>query len=164
MQQKQCTPRRYALHSMNGPMARTVLDSALFLDTMTQRIDSQNLPMPGWEKYPENPYEQIPCQSWQEIARRGQVEGRNETTSYSIAFSSLKCDAVRSEVRKICYRAAAKLSEAGSLLTVAGGGDTVAALAHAGVKDSFTHISTAGGAFLEWMEGKTLPGVAALGG
>jgi len=59
-------------------------------------------------------------------------------------------------------KAAAALSDAGSLLTVAGGGDTVAALGHAGVKDSFTHISTAGGAFLEWMEGKTLPGVAAL--
>jgi len=59
-------------------------------------------------------------------------------------------------------KAAAKLSDAGSLLTVAGGGDTVAALAHAGVKNSFTHISTAGGAFLEWMEGKVLPGVAAL--
>ena len=60
--------------------------------------------------------------------------------------------------------AAANLSDAAALLTVAGGGDTVAALAHAGVKDSFTHISTAGGAFLEWMEGKTLPGVAALEG
>ncbi|GHF20086.1 phosphoglycerate kinase [Kordiimonas sediminis] len=59
-------------------------------------------------------------------------------------------------------KAAASLSDSGNLLTVAGGGDTVAALAHAGVKDSFTHISTAGGAFLEWMEGKTLPGVAAL--
>ncbi|UTW59692.1 phosphoglycerate kinase [Kordiimonas sp. SCSIO 12603] len=60
-------------------------------------------------------------------------------------------------------KAAGELSEAGSLLTVAGGGDTVAALAHAGVKEQFTHISTAGGAFLEWMEGKELPGVAALG-
>jgi phosphoglycerate kinase len=48
------------------------------------------------------------------------------------------------------------------LVSVAGGGDTVAALAHAGVKDQFTYVSTAGGAFLEWMEGKTLPGVAAL--
>ena len=59
-------------------------------------------------------------------------------------------------------KAAAALCDKGSLLAVAGGGDTVAALAHAGVKNSFTHISTAGGAFLEWMEGKTLPGVAAL--
>lgn len=60
-------------------------------------------------------------------------------------------------------RAAGTLTREGKLLTVAGGGDTVAALAHAGVKDDFTHISTAGGAFLEWMEGRTLPGVAALG-
>ncbi len=60
-------------------------------------------------------------------------------------------------------KAAGKLTDEGKLLTVAGGGDTVAALAHAGVKDSFTHISTAGGAFLEWMEGKALPGVEALG-
>jgi phosphoglycerate kinase len=48
------------------------------------------------------------------------------------------------------------------LLSVAGGGDTVAALAHAGVLDAFTYVSTAGGAFLEWLEGRTLPGVAAL--
>ena len=60
-------------------------------------------------------------------------------------------------------QAAADATRTGSLLSVAGGGDTVAALAHAGVKDDFTHISTAGGAFLEWMEGRTLPGVAALG-
>ncbi len=60
-------------------------------------------------------------------------------------------------------KAAGRLTDEGKLLTVAGGGDTVAALAHAGVKDSFTHISTAGGAFLEWMEGKDLPGVVALG-
>ena len=43
-----------------------------------------------------------------------------------------------------------------------GGGDTVAALAHAGVEEQFSYVSTAGGAFLEWLEGKTLPGVAAL--
>ena len=50
----------------------------------------------------------------------------------------------------------------GGLLSVAGGGDTVAALAHAGVEEKFTYISAAGGAFLEWLEGKDLPGVAAL--
>jgi phosphoglycerate kinase len=56
----------------------------------------------------------------------------------------------------------ARLTSEGKLLSVAGGGDTVAALAHAGVEDKFSYVSTAGGAFLEWMEGKTLPGVAAL--
>ncbi|MDA7430307.1 phosphoglycerate kinase [Primorskyibacter aestuariivivens] len=58
---------------------------------------------------------------------------------------------------------AAELSKAGKLISVAGGGDTVAALNKAGAAEDFTYISTAGGAFLEWMEGKTLPGVAALG-
>ena len=57
---------------------------------------------------------------------------------------------------------AAKLTKAGSLMSVAGGGDTVAALAHAGVEKEFSYVSTAGGAFLEWLEGKTLPGVAVL--
>jgi phosphoglycerate kinase len=57
---------------------------------------------------------------------------------------------------------AAHLTNSGKLISVAGGGDTVAALNGAGAADSFTYISTAGGAFLEWMEGKTLPGVAAL--
>ena len=61
-------------------------------------------------------------------------------------------------------RAAAALTRAGSLRTVAGGGDTVAALVHAGVAEDFSYLSTAGGAFLEWLEGKTLPGIAALGG
>jgi len=59
-------------------------------------------------------------------------------------------------------RTAAKLTRAGKMLTVAGGGDTVAALNKAGVGDQFSYISTAGGAFLEWLEGKHLPGVEAL--
>jgi phosphoglycerate kinase len=56
----------------------------------------------------------------------------------------------------------AELTRAGKLLSVAGGGDTVAALALAGVTDQFSYVSTAGGAFLEWLEGRELPGVTAL--
>ena len=59
-------------------------------------------------------------------------------------------------------RYVAERTRAGKLVSVAGGGDTVAALAKAGVKDDFSYVSTAGGAFLEWMEGKSLPGVEAL--
>ena len=61
-------------------------------------------------------------------------------------------------------RHAAGRTGQGKLISVAGGGDTVAALNHAGVADGFTYVSTAGGAFLEWMEGKALPGVEALKG
>lgn len=59
-------------------------------------------------------------------------------------------------------KGAAELTKKGRLVTIAGGGDTVAALAHAGVRDQFSYVSTAGGAFLELLEGKTLPAVAAL--
>lgn len=74
------------------------------------------------------------------------------------AFEIAPFDAGTNEVA----RAAAALTKAGSLTSVAGGGDTVAALRHAGVVDDFSYVSTAGGAFLEWLEGKDLPGVKAL--
>jgi phosphoglycerate kinase len=59
-------------------------------------------------------------------------------------------------------RHVASLSQSGHMISVAGGGDTIAALNHAGVADDFSYVSTAGGAFLEWLEGKPLPGVAVL--
>ena len=59
-------------------------------------------------------------------------------------------------------REAARLVKDGKLVAIAGGGDTVAALNIAGVGEDFSYVSTAGGAFLEWLEGKTLPAVAAL--
>jgi phosphoglycerate kinase len=58
--------------------------------------------------------------------------------------------------------AAAELTGAGKLVSVAGGGDTVAALNQAGAANRFSYVSTAGGAFLEWLEGKALPGVEVL--
>jgi phosphoglycerate kinase len=74
------------------------------------------------------------------------------------AFETPPFDAATVALAKM----AAALTLDGSLVSVAGGGDTVAALNHAGVADDFTFVSTAGGAFLEWMEGRELPGVAAL--
>jgi phosphoglycerate kinase len=75
--------------------------------------------------------------------------GAFETSPFDAATVALACTA-------------AALTKEGGLISVAGGGDTVAALNHAGVAGDFTFVSTAGGAFLEWMEGRELPGVAAL--
>lgn len=74
------------------------------------------------------------------------------------AFETPPFDAATTAVAQ----AVAKATQAGTLRSVAGGGDTVSALRHAGVLDKLSYVSTAGGAFLEWLEGKTLPGVAAL--
>jgi phosphoglycerate kinase len=74
------------------------------------------------------------------------------------AFETPPFDAATAALARI----AAALTQEGGLVSVAGGGDTVAALNQAGVADDFTFVSTAGGAFLEWMEGRELPGVAAL--
>ncbi len=74
------------------------------------------------------------------------------------AFEIAPFDAATIAVAKY----AAECTKTGKLTSVAGGGDTVSALNHAGVADDFTYVSTAGGAFLEWMEGKVLPGVAVL--
>jgi len=74
------------------------------------------------------------------------------------AFETPPFDAATVQVA----RKAAELTRAGRLLSVAGGGDTVSALTHAGVAESFSYVSAAGGAFLEWLEGRELPGVRAL--
>ena len=74
------------------------------------------------------------------------------------AFETPPFDAATVAVAQVV----ASLTQSGALKSIGGGGDTVAALRHAGVADRMTYVSTAGGAFLEWLEGKTLPGVAAL--
>ncbi|MGA1803818.1 phosphoglycerate kinase [Rhizobium sp. HT1-10] len=87
--------------------------------------------------------------------------GRAETLVWNGplgAFEITPFDAATVAVAKF----AAECTKSGKLTSVAGGGDTVSALNHAGVVEDFTYVSTAGGAFLEWMEGKVLPGVAAL--
>ncbi|NBX87296.1 MAG: phosphoglycerate kinase [Bacteroidetes bacterium] len=63
---------------------------------------------------------------------------------------------------RLLAQSAAQLTIEGKLRSIAGGGDTVSALSQAGVAEKFSYVSTAGGAFLEWLEGRTLPGVAAL--
>ncbi len=93
--------------------------------------------------------------AWSEVIAKAKTlvwngpVGAFETTPFDISTSQLA-------------RIVAAATEEGLLKSVAGGGDTVAALAHAGLRDGFSYLSTAGGAFLEWLEGKSLPGVEAL--
>jgi phosphoglycerate kinase len=91
------------------------------------------------------------------------VLARSKTLVWNGPFGAFEIEPFDTGTVEIA-EAAAELTQAGKLVSVAGGGDTVSALNHAGVAGDFTFISTAGGAFLEWMEGKELPGVAALQG
>ena len=89
------------------------------------------------------------------------VLGRVKTVVWNGPFGAFELEPFDTGTVEIA-EAAAELTAVGKLVTVAGGGDTVAALNAAGVTGRFTYVSTAGGAFLEWLEGKTLPGVEAL--
>ncbi|PPQ36509.1 phosphoglycerate kinase [Rhodoblastus acidophilus] len=97
----------------------------------------------------------------QSVSEVEKVLGEAKTLVWNGPFGAFELepfDAATNAVAKF----AARLTGEGKLLTVAGGGDTVAALNHAGVAEKFTYVSTAGGAFLEWLEGKVLPGVEAI--
>ena len=94
-------------------------------------------------------------------AEVGEVFAKAKTLVWNGPFGAFEIEPFDAGTNAAAQKAA-ELTEAGKLLSVAGGGDTVAALNHAGVADKFSYVSTAGGAFLEWLEGKELPGVAAL--
>src|SRR5690242_7233604 len=89
------------------------------------------------------------------------VLGRSKTLVWNGPFGAFEMEPFDNGTVEVA-EATAELSQAGKLVSVAGGGDTVAALNAAGVADRFTYVSTAGGAFLEWLEGKVLPGVEVL--
>ncbi len=95
------------------------------------------------------------------VAHYAEIIGRCKTLLWNGPLGAFEVDPF-GEGTFALARAAAALTKAGKLTSVAGGGDTVAALNAAGVTDQFTYVSTAGGAFLEWLEGRTLPGIAAL--
>ncbi|MDR5651317.1 phosphoglycerate kinase [Ruixingdingia sedimenti] len=97
----------------------------------------------------------------QSVARIGKVFEACRTLIWNGPLGAFELDPFDAATNAAAQKAA-DLTRAGRLVSVAGGGDTVAALNQAGVSDDFSYISTAGGAFLEWMEGKTLPGVAVL--
>ena len=95
------------------------------------------------------------------VAAVEKVLGEIKTLVWNGPFGALETPPFDQATMAIA-KAAARLTNQGKLTSVAGGGDTVAALNEAKVADDFTYVSTAGGAFLEWMEGKALPGVEAL--
>jgi phosphoglycerate kinase len=97
----------------------------------------------------------------QSVAAISQTLGASKTLIWNGPLGAFEIAPFDTATNAAAQQAAA-MTKAGELISVAGGGDTVAALNQAGAADAFTYISTAGGAFLEWMEGKTLPGVAAL--
>lgn len=97
------------------------------------------------------------------VAAIGDLFGQCRTLVWNGPLGAFEVAPFDTATRAAAARAS-ELTEAGQLVSVAGGGDTVAALAAAGADGRFTYVSTAGGAFLEWLEGRTLPGVAALEG
>jgi phosphoglycerate kinase len=97
----------------------------------------------------------------QSVDRVVSVLARSKTLVWNGPFGAFELEPFDNGTVEVA-EAAAELTETGKLISVAGGGDTVAALNAAGVADRFTYVSTAGGAFLEWMEGKALPGVEIL--
>jgi phosphoglycerate kinase len=97
----------------------------------------------------------------QSVDRVVSVLARSKTLVWNGPFGAFELEPFDNGTVEVA-EAAAELTETGKIISVAGGGDTVAALNAAGVADRFTYVSTAGGAFLEWMEGKALPGVEIL--
>jgi phosphoglycerate kinase len=95
------------------------------------------------------------------IERACSVLARVKTLVWNGPFGAFELEPFDTGTVEVA-EAAAELTAAGKLVSVAGGGDTVSALNSASVADRFTYVSTAGGAFLEWMEGKALPGVEVL--
>ena len=90
------------------------------------------------------------------------VLARSKTLVWNGPFGAFEIEPFDNGTIEVA-EAAAELTTDRRLVSIAGGGDTMAALNAAGVTDRFTYVSTAGGAFLEWLEGKTLPGVEVLG-
>jgi phosphoglycerate kinase len=95
------------------------------------------------------------------VERVASVLARAKTVVWNGPFGAFEMEPFDNGTVEVA-EAAAELTQAGNLVSVAGGGDTVAALNAAGAADRLTYVSTAGGAFLEWLEGKALPGVEVL--